>query len=61
LNLEVQRDGADDSLLLKRMMRIFILLTNDDLVRLLERILVGNYILVEVEMIRLQQICEFGL
>jgi len=34
---------------------------NDDLVRLSERILVENYILVEVEMIRLQLICESGL
>ena len=43
------------------MMRIFILPTSDDLVRLSERILVGNYILVEVEMIKLQLICESGL
>ena len=42
-------------------MRIFILPMNDDLVRLSERILVENYILVEVEMIRLQLICESGL
>jgi len=43
------------------MMRIFILPMNDDLVRLSERILVENYILVEVEMIRSQLICESGL
>jgi hypothetical protein len=42
-------------------MRIFTLPTNDDLVRLSERILVENYILVEVEMIRSQLICESGL
>jgi hypothetical protein len=42
-------------------MRISILPTNDDLVRLSERILVENYILVEVEMIRSQLICESGL
>ena len=42
-------------------MRIFILPMNDDLVRLSERILVENYILVEVEMIRSQLICESGL
>jgi hypothetical protein len=42
-------------------MRISILPMNDDLVRLLERISVENYILVEVEMIRSQPICESGL
>jgi len=53
-------DVADDSSLSRRMMRISILPTNGDLVRLSERILVGNYTLVEVEMIRSQLICESG-
>ena len=59
----VQRyqDGAHDSLRLRPMMKISTPLTSDDLVRLSERILEGNYILVEVEMIRLQLICESGL
>lgn len=42
-------------------MRISIRPMNDDLVRLSERILVESYILVEVEMIKSQLICEFGL
>ena len=61
LSLGSWGDGADDSLLLRPMMRIFILPMNDDLVRLSERILVENYILAEVEMIRSQLICESGL
>lgn len=55
------RHGADNSSPLRRMMRISIRPMNDDLVRLSERILVESYILVEVEMIKSQLICEFGL
>ena len=53
--------GAHNSLRSRPMMKTSIPLTSDDLVRSSERILEGNYILVEVEMIRLQLICESGL
>jgi hypothetical protein len=43
------------------MTRISTLPMSDDLVKLSARILVENYILVEVEMIRSQLICESGL
>lgn len=52
---------TDDSSLLRRMMRIYILPTSDDLARLSERILEESYILVEVETIRSRLICESGL